>query len=441
MARSRHATGWTGGVKNGPAIRMMRDSSGPSRRRILAGLGAAATAPLWRRAAAQTLPPPPAMTIKEGPSGAYIFDPTPPASFQLGDRLRLFATNNLAQRIALGPRGLDGIPALDLRSGKSAGVDIALAQAGTFVLDARWLEDGAPKPLPIMAFVVAESAPPQVDQDRVLLIEDARVTADGASIAPGVDAADARTVYTINGQPNLDLHVRGNERLRLRLVNGCHRNPVALQFDDHDVRVMAIDSRPAEPFLARDRRVVLAPGTRADVLVDATRQPGSISAVQLFDGVGPKRIAQLVYVKEAPLRPEVLPAAAPLADEPSKLELGRALRAPPIEVGSREWVLPRDLVEKIPPSPLFRAIRGRTVLLTLSNHTTVPATFHLHSHHFRWLDRLDDGWKPFLLDTMLIDVGQTERIAFRADFPGNWLMEVTPMDWSAPRRAQWFEIS
>ena len=83
----------------------------------------------------------------------------------------------------------------------------------------------------------------------------------------------------------------------------------------------------------------------------------------------------------------------------------------------------------------------RTVLLAVSNHTTVPATFHLHSHHFRWLDRLDDGWKPFLLDTMLIDVGQTERIAFRADFPGNWLMEVTPMDWSAPRRAQWFEIS
>jgi hypothetical protein len=48
--------------------------------------------------------------------------------------------------------------------------------------------------------------------------------------------------------------------------------------------------------------------------------------------------------------------------------------------------------------------------------------FHLHGHHVRLLDRLDDGWKPFWLDTLLIDAGQTQRIAFAAEFAGNWLM-------------------
>ena len=41
--------------------------------------------------------------------------------------------------------------------------------------------------------------------------------------------------------------------------------------------------------------------------------------------------------------------------------------------------------------------------------------FHLHGHHFRLLDRLDDGWKPFWLDTLAINSGQTQRIAFAAE--------------------------
>ena len=127
------------------------------------------------------------------------------------------------------------------------------SQAGTFALAARSVDDG-PGPGPaIAAFTVIETAPPQVDQDALLLIEDRG--SDGWHIdRAGRRRRDARATYTINGQPDFELHVRTNERLRLRLVNGCHRNAIALQFDDHDVRVMAIDSRPAEPFLARDRR-------------------------------------------------------------------------------------------------------------------------------------------------------------------------------------------
>ena len=45
------------------------------------------------------------------------------------------------------------------------------------------------------------------------------------------------------------------------------------------MRVMAIDGQPAEPFLARNGALVLAPGTRVDAFVDATAAPGTISSI------------------------------------------------------------------------------------------------------------------------------------------------------------------
>ena len=58
--------------------------------------------------------------------------------------------------------------------------------------------------------------------------------------------------------------------------------------------------------------------------------------------------------------------------------------------------------------PAFRAKAGRTVVLTLTNPATTATVFHLHGHHFRLLDRLDDGWKPFWLDTLAVEPGQTQ---------------------------------
>ena len=71
----------------------------------------------------------------------------------------------------------------------------------------------------------------------------------------------------------------------------------------------------------------------------------------------------------------------------------------------------------------FRAKAGRVVVLALTNRTAIATVFHLHGHHFRLLDRLDDGWKPFWLDTLAIEPGQTQRIAFLAEYAGRWLIE------------------
>jgi len=79
-------------------------------------------------------------------------------------------------------------------------------------------------------------------------------------------------------------------------------------------------------------------------------------------------------------------------------------------------------------------------VLSLTNRAQTTSVFHLHGHHFRHLDRLDDGWKPFWLDTIAIDAGQTLRIAFAAEYAGRWLLEAVEADWKAPRLIRWFSV-
>ena len=96
-----------------------------------------------------------------------------------------------------------------------------------------------------------------------------------------------------------------------------------------------------------------------------------------------------------------------------------------------DWTTPAHFTASA--APAFRTRAGRTVVLALANRGKLPAVFHLHGHHFRLLDRLDDGWKPFWLDTLAIDGGETQRIAFAAEHAGRWLLEAVAADWAAPR--------
>src|SRR6185295_1970740 len=266
-----------------------------------------------------------------------LLTPPPEISihFRRGDQLDVVLGNDLPVPVVLNWHGIDGAPAAEplaarppLASGAKDSFAMPLRHAGTFLCDLRLLGDGQERPLPARAFVVGESDPVMVDRDEVVLIEDWRLHSDGSATSPGSEAKDAKPLYTINGQAMLDITTRANERLRLRFINACQRNGIALKIEDHDVRVMAIDSQPCEPFLARNGQLVLAPGTRVDTLVDATRPPGSTSSILLHDGTEPRPIARLVYSSDAPIRDAPLPAAAALPPNglPAQLNLKNALR-------------------------------------------------------------------------------------------------------------------
>jgi FtsP/CotA-like multicopper oxidase with cupredoxin domain len=269
------------------------------------------------------------------------------------------------------------------------------------------------------ALIVAEPDPPPVDQDHVLIFGERRSSRDGAR------------EFTLNGAAALDIAVRSNERLRLRFVNAS-ATVMNGRIGNHRVIVMAVDGEPAEPFTSRDGRIVLAPGNRADVFVDAALAPGSIAPVTFMQDGGAPPAARLVY-GEAQARSAPLGEPAPLPSNPlpARMDFSHAVRVTlPVE-GRNAGALAG--------MPLFSAARGRTVVMALDSRDAGAYAVHLHGHHFRLLDRLDDGWKPYWLDTVAIEKRQIARIAFVADNPGRWLIESQAIDGPASG-ANWFEV-
>ena len=116
---------------------------------------------------------------------------------------------------------------------------------------------------------------------------------------------------------------------------------------------------------------------------------------------------------------------------------GFRVHSPGGHLGFVEEVLPGSSAGD-PARIVVRA--GRVVVLALTNRTEFATVFRLHGHHFRLLDRLDDGWKPFWLDTLAIEPGQTQRIAFVAEYAGRWLIESVALDWAAPRLVRWYSV-
>lgn len=442
----------------------MKQSALPlTRRRLLAGFGGTILAPalaVWQpsQAAAQGRP---ALALRAEPGTLPLRPsaPTPawlltgggdgPLKFKRGDEIDLSFQNDLPVPVGLTWRGLDGVASAEPLLGRppvaAGGKDmlrLPLRHAGTGLLDARLLGDGRALPSPPRAYVVQETAPLEVDRDEVWLIEDFRLRENGSAIEPGADPKNAATLFTINGKAGLDLTTRMNARLRIRFINGCQNSVIAVRIEDSDIRVMAIDGQPAEPFLARNSQLVLAPGSRIDAFIDVTKIAGSSSGILVHDGKEARPLGRLV-VSGDPLRDRPLPPAMPLPSNglPAQLDLKSAQRvdlaiggAPSAKPG---WVTPADLTAS---APAFRTRSGRVVVLAIANRDKTPAVFHLHGHHFRLLDRLDDGWKPFWLDTLAIEAGQTQRIAFAAEYPGRWGIEAFANSWGAPRLMRWFEV-
>ncbi len=443
-------------------IDLMADSIFPlDRRDVIAGLGAVVLSPAMPSiATAQRQSP--SLTLRAGADVIALRPARPdtpiwslggPApdrdiGLKRGDALEITLLNDLPVPTVLNWHGIEGVAAAEplaarppLAPGAKETLVIPLRHAGTLMIDLRLLGDGQARPSSARALIVGESEPVSVDRDQVFLIEDWRLRPDGTAIAPGVDPKDTVPIYTINGLSTLDIPTRTNERLRLRFINGCQRSVIAIKIEGHEVRVMAIDGQPAEPFPARNGAVVLAPGTRVDAFIDATAPPGSTSSILLHDGKEPRPIGRLIASGEPQIRAAPLPLAPPLPSngQPTQLDLKNALRFDMALGGPQtDWATPATFAVTAPPS--FRAKVGRTVVLALTNRAEIATVFHLHGHPFRLLDRLDDGWKPFWLDTLAVEPGQTQRIAFAAEHAGRWLIESTKTDWAAPRLVRWCSV-
>ena len=126
----------------------------------------------------------------------------PELRFRRGDT-RVELANDLTVPVGLDWRGIDGVAAIALLTGRRPlaatgreSVGIPLRHAGTFLCDMSVLTRPECAADPGPPLVVAESEPVDVDRDEVLLVEEWRLRADGTAAVPGADADETTVLHT-----------------------------------------------------------------------------------------------------------------------------------------------------------------------------------------------------------------------------------------------------
>lgn len=308
--------------------------------------------------------------------------------------------------------------------GETRLITLSPPDAGTFLYRATTAGGGGATALLSGPGVIEGDGPPIADREVVLALNSFLMPGDPLEPQPvaeaeaGDTAIDApepapRRISTVNGLPELGFAARPGERLRMRLANLADRQLAALRFEGSP-RVVAIDGQPCPPFPPLADRIVLPPLGRMDVMITVPLM--GAREVVVRDEFRSDALVQIA-VEGPALGSRFL--AETLPQNPA---LPRAI---PLEKARRATVALGEPLDG--EKPLVAARRGETVVLAFENKRAVLFVAHIAGHSARLLDGLDDGWKPWWHDTVLVHPGQTARLAFVADVPGDYPVTAKPI--------------
>lgn len=466
------------------------------RRELLQALACVPLAPLTARAAGPGEPmsralraAPAALPAAGQPAlDTWAYDgrvPGPVLRARRGEVLDLTLHNGLPDPTTIHwhgvrvPNAMDGVPHLTqppVAPGETFRYRFALADAGTYWYHPHW---GTPEQVErglAGALVVDDDAPPPVDRDEVWLLDDWRLDGQGRITTDFYDYMDVSHAgrmgsrLTVNGEPEPVLALQPGQRLRLRLVNAANARIFALELRGLPGWLIARDGVPADAAVAWDGPLLLGPGMRADLIVDASVQ-GRHALVDRF-GRGERLLGTLAVDGAAtgsprpppsPARADPLPEPVLAQAERQTLVFGggmmsmqgwpdepwteRAARKLRRLSGSREadpvWTVNghAHMGRHDEHAPIFTVPAGRSVHMRLENRTAWWHPIHVHGHHVKLLGRNGQGlpvqtWR----DTVLLAPRDSVDVAFVADNPGRWLLHCHVLEHHAGGMGAMFDV-
>ena len=390
-------------------------------------------------------------------------NPGPALRVKQGERLRILLQNDLDQPTTVHwhglriPHAMDGVPDVTqapVQPGDQFLYDFTVPDAGTY-----WYHPHVNSSEQVGrglhgALIVEETNPPKVDRDLVWVLDDWRLDRDGSirdDFQRGMDISHggrSGNFVTVNGRTPEPLQVRKNERIRLRLINVANARIFGLNFENHDAHVIAIDGQPVTPHTPGYDTVLLAPGQRADVILDFTGEAGS--SHRIIDAAYQDEaslLQNIVYDTGVPVRetaPGPVPTLAPNPLAEPNLDTaehheiiisggamgamqgavykGKYLPIAELVQDMRIWALNGVAAHTTAMAPMLNFALGKSHIITVKNETVFPHPMHLHGHTFRVLSQ-DDAPVPHTpwADTVLLNGRGTAKIALVADNPGDWL--------------------
>ena len=232
----------------------------------------------------------------------YAFNgsvPGPVVEARPGDTVRIDFRNNLREATNLHFHGLHISPSgaadnslLMVDGGESVAYDFTLPNAhpgGTFWIhphvhgtSARQVSRGLAMPFIVRgeldAIPEVQSAP-----EFVLVLQDFNLNANGVPLEPSnAERMTGRegNLIAVSGQLNATIPVQQDGWVRLRLINASSSRFYRLQMEEHPLYQIASDGGALPAPQALDE-LLLVPGERAEVMIQASRPPGSYRLLNL----------------------------------------------------------------------------------------------------------------------------------------------------------------
>ncbi len=451
----------------------------PTRRIVLGGGLAAA---LWRLGArARADAPAPAaegiLNFEAAPSRLQLFPPPaepatayayadaipgPLIRLRQGQELRLKLTNKLAEpttlsfpglRAANATAGIGGLTQERLKPDASAeirlippdsGFNLYLPRAGS--TDASQQGRGLFGPI-----IVDEPKAPDVDLDAAVVLSDWNVDASGRIEDDFADPAIGRgsgrkggVIFANNGAAPLTLKSRPGARVRLRLGSAATARLATIAISGAKIHIAAVDGQPGEPFEPLANQFPMGPGARFELMFDMPRNPGADVRLDLRGDAGAADQPFVAIVSEGePMdarseSPRL--AANPRLPAEIALESARRCDFAISGGGPAPFAINGATFVDWAPKPAYVIPRGQPTVFSLANKTAVVQAIRLWGHVARLLHSMDDGWEPYWRDTILIQPGRSAHVAFVADNPGKWPLELAIPEHRAAGVGTWFQV-
>jgi FtsP/CotA-like multicopper oxidase with cupredoxin domain len=283
--------------------------------------------------------------------------------------------------------------------------------------------------------VVAGGASPEVAADRIIVLDDVKLDADGSlnKETTELDRMLGRqgNVLLVNGRrAPLALRVAAGSRERWRFVNAANGRYFNLRIPGARFLVIGSDGGLlAQPYSAET--LLVTPGERYDVLVTFEGSPGAEAVLETvhydrghdIPDPGPQELLKVVSGGAAATSPPPLPDAWGSAP---RLPITDSTLVRPFVLNEYEQpgvpVLFTINGEQWPDSKPVHVTRGDIEIWEVRNEAPMDHPFHLHGMFFQVLPEgggapLADGWK----DTVNVPQSGAVRFAVQYDPPGMWM--------------------
>jgi FtsP/CotA-like multicopper oxidase with cupredoxin domain len=367
--------------------------------------------------------------------------PGPFIDAKVGDRLIVHFKNSLPEPTTIHwhgirlPAAMDGSMAMQspVPTGGTFTYEFTLKDAGLYWYHPHVRSDVQTEKGLYGAIRVRGVAEPEVDVERVLVLDDIKLDANG-QIEEYLDdhslmmGREGNTLL-VNGVSNARVAIDSGALVRLRLVNVANGRFFNLRIPGQKMRVIGTDGGLVPRPYDADT-VLMSPGERYDVLFVADAEPGSELAIMNEpyerghdSGHRPPVEVGRLRVSDAPRRePRPMPGSFPdierLADGPVDFPIHLDEKS----IGGELKFTINGAVH--PDVPVLHVPNGAIRIMEVSNGSDMDHPFHLHGFFFQILAR-DGVPEPREAlankDTVIVPAHRRLKLVSRYDEPGMWM--------------------